>query len=160
MERRPDPVSAGCSAEGRCLVVPNSFTELRRVSEWVRRFADERKLAHQDAYALELALNEALTNIISYAYDDNSQHEIAVELHAQPGRIRVEIEDDGVPFNPLEMPIEERPETLDRSRPAGRGLPLMRSFMDELHYARRDSRNVLTMVMHWPKTDPKVVAGS
>ena len=160
MQHRPGALSAGGSADGRRIVVPNNFTELRRVSEWVRRFAEERKLAHQDAYALELALNEALTNIMSYAYDDNAQHEIAVELHTQPGRIRVDVEDDGVPFNPLEMPIEERPETLDRSRPAGRGLPLMRSFMDELHYVRRESRNVLTMVMHWPKTSPKAIADS
>ena len=135
--------------------MPNKFAELRRVSDWVRGFARERQLAHPDAYALELALNEALTNIMSYAYADSAPHEIVVALHAQPGRIRVDVEDDGVPFNPLEMPIEERPETLDRSRPAGRGLPLIRSFMDELHYERRDSRNVLTMVMHWPKTERK-----
>jgi len=136
------------SPGGIRLVVPNDLSELRRVSEWVRRFADEQQLIHRDAYALELSLNEALTNVMSYAYQDQAQHDIAVELEAQPGRIRIEIEDDGVPFNPLEVPVEEAPQCLDRSRPAGRGLPLMRAFMDELHYRQRDGRNVMIMVMY------------
>ena len=141
------------SADGHHrLVVPNSFSELVRVSEWVRSFAHERRLARQLAYGLELAVNEELVNIMSYAYCDDAQHTIVVELHAQPDRIRVEVEDDGVPFNPLELPIKEPPESLEKSRPTGRGIPLMRSFMDELHYLRRDSRNVLTMVLYCAKT--------
>lgn len=136
------------SADGRRLVVPNRFSELRCVSEWVRRFALEQRLEREFAYGIELSVNEALTNIMSYAYRDDAEHAIAVELCAQPDRIRIEVEDDGVPFNPLELPVEELPQHLENSRPAGRGIPLMRSFMDELHYARRDSRNVLTMVMH------------
>lgn len=117
----------------------------------MRGFAHERRLARRLAYGLELAVNEALTNIMSYAYRDDAQHDIVVELHAQPDRIRIEFEDDGVPFNPLELPIEEPPASLEKSRPTGRGIPLMRSFMDELHYLRRDNRNVLTMVLRYAK---------
>lgn len=142
---------SGGGADGR-LVVPNSFSELPRVSEWVRRFAQERRLARQLAYSLELSVNEALTNIMSYAYRDGGEHDIIVALHAQPDAIRVEVEDDGVPFNPLEVSLDETPESLEQSRPTGRGIPLMRGFMDELHYARRDGRNVLTMVLHCPET--------
>lgn len=141
------PAAAGV-ADSRRLVVPNRFSELRSVSERVRRFAGERGLARQHAYGLELAVNEALTNIMSYAYRDGARHDIVVELRAQPDGIRVEIDDDGVPFNPLEPPAEEPPESLEKSRPTGRGMLLMRGFMDELHYARRDGRNVLTMVLH------------
>ena len=129
------------------LVVANSHAELRRVSGWVRAFARERELAIHFAHGLELALNEALTNIMSYAFHDGAQHEIVVELHAQPDRIRVDVEDDGTPFNPLTVPVEEPPESLEKSRPTGRGITLMRSFMDELQYARRDGKNVLTMVL-------------
>ncbi len=133
-------------------MVPNTFAELRRVSEWVRSFAGERGLTGQLAYGLELSVNEALTNIMSYAYSDDAQHHIVVELRALPGRIRVDVEDDGVPFNPLELPLEENAQSLGKSRPAGRGIPLMRGFMHELHYLRRRNRNVLTMVLHCAKT--------
>ena len=138
-------------ADGHRLVVPNNFSELERVSVWVRRFAHERKLARQYAYGLDLAVAEALTNIMSYAYCDDAQHDIVVELRAQPERICVQVEDDGVPFNPLEASVEEPPRSLDEARPTGRGIPLMRSFMNELHYLRRDSRNVLTMVLRCAK---------
>ena len=149
---RSDAGTGISSAAGGRLVVSNSFSELGRVSEWVRCFARERRLAHQLAYGLELAVNEALTNIMSYAYRDDARHDIVVELHAQPDRIRVEVEDDGAPFNPLELPFEKPPESLEQSRPTGRGIPLMRGFVDELHYLRRDNRNVLTMVMHCART--------
>ena len=134
------------------LVVPNRYSELERMSEWVRGFAHERRLARELAYSLELAVNEVLTNIMSYAYCDDAQHDIVVHLHAQPDRIRIEVEDDGIPFNPLEVPAEALPESLEKSRPTGRGILLTRSLMHELHYLRRDDRNVLTMVLHCAKT--------
>ena len=141
------------SADGHHrLVVPNSFSELARVSAWVRGLAHERGLAHRLAYGLELAVNEALTNVMSYAYCDDARHDIVVRLHAQPDRIRVEVEDDGVAFNPLELPAEAPPESLEKSRATGRGILLMRGFMDELHYLRRDNRNVLTMFLNCAKT--------
>ena len=147
------PLDAGSDVggfNGHRLVVFSGYSELGRVSEWVRAFAHQRGLAHPFAYGLDLAVNEALTNIMSYAYTDDAQHAIVVELHVQPGRIRVEVEDDGIPFNPLDLPLEAPPESLEKSRRTGRGIPLMRNFMDELHYQRRDSRNVLTMVLHLP----------
>jgi anti-sigma regulatory factor (Ser/Thr protein kinase) len=146
------PRSDDGSGDSRRLVVPNRLSELGRVSEWVRGFAHERRLARRLAYGLELAVSEALTNVMSYAYRDDARHDIVIELNAQPDRIRIEVEDDGVPFNPLELPVEEPPVSLEKSRPTGRGIPLMRSFMDELHYLRRDNRNVLTMVLHCART--------
>jgi anti-sigma regulatory factor (Ser/Thr protein kinase) len=135
------------SADGR-LVVLNNFSELERVGEWMNRFARERGLAREHAYGLDLAVAEALTNIMSYAYRDDAQHDIIVELRTQPDQIRVQIEDDGVPFDPLNLPVQEQPRSLEEAQPTGRGIPLMRSFMSELHYLRRDDRNVLTMVLN------------
>ena len=145
------PASIG-GIDGHRLVVANNFSELGRVSEWVRGFAHERGLAHRLAHGLELAVNEALTNIISYAYGDDAPHDIVVKLDAQAGRIIVEVEDDGVAFNPLKVPVENPPAGLEQARPTGRGILLMRGFMDELHYRHRGNRNVLTMVLRCAKT--------
>ena len=144
MSAQPRPGNAGLDAR---LVVPNAYSELDRVSDWVRGIARERKLAREHAYGLDLAVAEALANIMSYAYRDDARHEIIVELSALPDQIRIRIEDDGVPFNPLELPVPEQPRGLDEARSSGRGVQLMRSFMSEIHYARRDNRNVLTMVL-------------
>jgi anti-sigma regulatory factor (Ser/Thr protein kinase) len=141
-----DSVPAG-SGGGHRMVVPNELSELGRVCEWVRGFAHEHRLAHRAAHWLELSVNEALTNVMCHAYGDNARHEIVVDLIAQPDRIRVEIEDDGIPFNPLEVPMVAQPGKLEKSAQSGRGISLIRSFMDELHYLRRDNRNLLTMVL-------------
>ena len=138
---------AASSGGGHRMVVPNNLSELTRVCEWLRAFAHERRLASRASHWLELGVNEALTNIICHAYGDHARHEIVVDLIAQPDQIRVEIEDDGIPFNPLELPIAAQPENLEKSAQTGRGIPLMRSFMDELHYQRRNNRNILTMVL-------------
>ncbi len=130
--------------------VPNSLSELRRVSAWIRGFALEHELAQRPTYWLELTVNEALANIMNYAYRDGSRHDIIVELNARPDRLSIRIEDDGIPFNPLEAPTEEQSASLEKSRPAGRGIQLMRSIMDELHYQRSDGRNVLTMILNYP----------
>lgn len=133
-------------------MVANNVSELGRVGEWVRGFAHERRLPHRLAFALELVVSEALTNVMSYAYRDDARHDIVIGLNAQPDRIRIEVEDDGVAFNPLERPVEEPPASLEKSRPDGRGILLMRKLMDELHYLRRDDRNVLTMVLLYADT--------
>ena len=146
MSPQPRAGADPAGLDGR-LVVPNAYSELERVEEWVRRFAVEHELAREHAYALDLALAEALTNIMSYAYRDDARHDIVVELNLRAAEIRVQIEDDGVPFNPLELPVEAHPQTLDAARSTGRGILLIRSFMSKLHYARRDNRNVLTMVL-------------
>ena len=147
MERGKGVRPPADTGAGRRLVVANNHSELRRASEWVREFARELRLERAFEHGLELALNEALTNIMSYAYQDGAPHDIVVALHAQPDRIRVEVEDDGIPFNPLDIPEHKPEESLEKSRVTGRGIVLMRSFMDQLQYSRRNGKNVLTMVL-------------
>jgi anti-sigma regulatory factor (Ser/Thr protein kinase) len=131
------------------LVVQNSFSELDRASEWVRGFAHERKLPRQLAFGLELCVNEALTNIISYAYADSRAHQIELRLWREHESIRLRLKDDGQPFNPVEATPPEQAQTLEAARARGMGISLMRHFVDDMQYARRDGRNILTMVLHW-----------
>jgi len=148
---RPGAADAAAAAAGRVAgerrVFQNSLSELAGAGEWLRSFAVECGLTHEVTHDLDLALHEVLTNIISYAYRDNGHHEITVVLREHSNRISVVIEDDGVPFNPLGVPPAHPAATLDQSPPSGRGLSLMRSLVDELQYARRDGKNVLTMIV-------------
>ena len=52
-------------------------------------------------------MKEILTNIISYGYRDNREHQVKVRLSVQLAEVSVEIEDDGQPFNPLEAPAPD-----------------------------------------------------
>jgi serine/threonine-protein kinase RsbW len=97
---------------------------------------------------LNLALEEILNNIISYAYTDSREHEIKVRLSAQPGEIRAEVEDDGQPFNPLEAPEPDTAKSLEERTIGGLGIHLVRKLMDDIEYKRQGERNFLSMKEH------------
>ncbi|HEY2774995.1 MAG TPA: anti-sigma factor antagonist [Candidatus Binatia bacterium] len=119
--------------------------ELERISGEVDAFARRNGIPPRLAFDANLALDEVLTNIISYAYDDEAEHEIVVTLRAERDRFVIEVEDDGRPFDPLATPAPDLTMPADERPVGGLGLSLVRRLMPELQYQRRDQRNVLTM---------------
>ena len=131
------------------ITLKNDLAELERVGVAVEAFGARHSLSTAAIFDVHLALDEILTNIVSYGYDDDQPHEITVRLDIEdaqsPPRIVVEVEDDGRAFNPLEAappdvsaPVEERPI-------GGLGIYLVRRAMDDLEYSRQQSKNVLVM---------------
>lgn len=95
---------------------------------------------------LNLVLEEAVSNIIFYAYNDNEKHEIQISLSLDPKGITIQITDDGKPFDPtsipkpdITLPAEERPI-------GGLGIFLISKLMDSVHYLRQDNLNILTLI--------------
>lgn len=131
------------------LTVKNDLAELARVSSAVAEFGQRHALPAAVLFDLHLALDEILTNVISYGYDDNREHEIVVRVTlpavSPPRHIELEVRDDGLPFNPLDAaqpdvsaPVAERPI-------GGLGIYLVRRVMDDLEYRRQQGKNVLVM---------------
>ena len=131
------------------IALKNDLGELERVSTQLDAFGRQHGLSNAALFELHLALDELLTNVVSYGYADNAEHEIVVRLTIAPpdgGRcIEVTIEDDARPFNPLEAlapdvdaPVAERPI-------GGLGIYLVRRVMDDLEYRRERGKNVLVM---------------
>jgi anti-sigma regulatory factor (Ser/Thr protein kinase) len=124
----------------------NDDAELRRLSEWFWGFARRNGLAESRALDFELCLNELVTNVIHYAYDDRGKHEIRIALEREGGELRATIEDDGRPFNPLEKQPSDPPLSLKSAGVGGWGIPIVRGFADDISYERRDGRNRLTIL--------------
>ena len=82
----------------------NDLAEARRSGEWIQSFAETAPLSPDARNAFDLALTEWITNIISYAYEDEREHWIVLRFLSGSGQARVEIEDDGRAFNPLTLP--------------------------------------------------------
>jgi anti-sigma regulatory factor (Ser/Thr protein kinase) len=128
--------------------VKNDLIELERVGRLVEAFGQAHHLPRRLIFELNLALDEILTNIVSYGYRDTSEHEIVVRLllASDPFReVIVEVEDDAQPFDPttaavpdLELPVDARPV-------GGLGIHLVRKLMDRLVYSRQAGRNMLSM---------------
>lgn len=123
----------------------NDLSELGRVAQLVEAFGMQRQLPTKLVFDCNLALDEVLTNVISYGFDDGQAHEIVVRIEGLPEAIRFEVVDDGVAFNPLEVkepdleaPVESRPI-------GGLGVYMVRKLMSELAYRREGDKNVLVM---------------
>jgi len=126
----------------------NKLSELDRFNQALTEFGRQHGLTDKVMHDLNLALEEILTNIISYGYTDNREHEIKVSLSAQRGEVRAEVEDDGQPFNPLEAPEPDTTKPLAERTIGGLGIHLVRKLMDGLEYQSHEGKNLLVMKKH------------
>ena len=127
------------------LTIRNAITEITRVADFIEAFCLESGAGMDAAFKINLAVEEALVNTISYGFADDETHDITIEIGADTTLVEVRIIDDGCPFNPLaqELPNVEAPE--DERSVGGLGVFLMRTTMDDVHYERRDGKNRLTL---------------
>jgi serine/threonine-protein kinase RsbW len=123
----------------------NKISELESFNRALTEFGRRHGLAPKVVHDLNLALEEILTNIISYAYTDSGQHEIKVRLSVQPGEVRAEVEDDGQPFDPMEAPEPDTAKALEERTIGGLGIHLVRKLMDSFEYKRQEERNFLSI---------------
>ena len=123
----------------------NKLAELRRFNQTLMEFGQHHGLASTVVHDLNLALEEILTNIISYGYTDGQEHEIRVRLSVRPGEVKAEVEDDGQSFNPLAAPEPHTAKALEERTIGGLGIHLVRTLMDGLEYKRQADRNILTI---------------
>ncbi|HKY10147.1 MAG TPA: SpoIIE family protein phosphatase, partial [Candidatus Binatia bacterium] len=84
--------------------IGNKLAELVPLNQGLMKIWQAHGLTDKVMHDLNLATEEIVTNIISHAYSDNREHTISVHVNVQPGEVRVQVEDDGPPFNPLEAP--------------------------------------------------------
>jgi serine/threonine-protein kinase RsbW len=123
----------------------NKLSELERFNQSLAEFGRRQGLGSKVMHDLNLALEEILTNVISYGYMDDREHEIKVHLSTQPGAVNAEVEDDGRPFNPLEAPEPDTTKPLEERSIGGLGIQLVRKLTDGLEYKRQADRNLLTL---------------
>ena len=132
--------------ESTSWVLRNDLVELERLGDLLAAFAQRCGWPELTTRELELALDEVVTNIISYAYEDEASHEIRVRVASAEGRIIVEVEDDGVPFDPVSSAPEPVIDGAMDARPiGGLGWHLVRSVVDELRYRREAGKNIVTL---------------
>ena len=129
---------------------PASLDYLEDMRGFVMAVAEEGTLPPRRMSHLDLALEEIIVNICSYAYQ-TPPGELTIRIEDTPRSFSVEFVDNGVPFDPLsaEDPDVSRP--LMERDVGGLGILLVRRIMDEVHYARRGSLNCLRIVVTKPE---------
>ncbi len=127
------------------LTLKNDLVEIERLSQSLEAFGRSQQLPEELLYAVNLALDEILTNVISYGYADEAEHEITVGLGIQAGELIAEVADDALPFNPLAAPPADVNSPLEERAVGGLGIHLARTLMDTMEYRREGDKNILIL---------------
>ncbi len=137
------------------LVVPlkADLDEITRLAEAVDRFAAENGLDKAFASQLNLILDEVVGNAINYGCVEDRDYHLQVRLRLLESRLELVLEDDGKPFNPLEVPPPDVEASLDERKIGGLGLHLVRHFADDLAYEHDGRVNRLTIVKSVERQD-------
>jgi len=128
----------------------NRRDEMPVITGVINRFGLDNRLPPAAINDLKIALDEALNNIISYAYGQDQRSEILVRLTAEPCAIVVEIEDMGRPFDPLQAPAPDLGAPLAARKVGGLGVHFIKHLMDDITYARADGKNRLRLTKRLP----------
>ncbi len=130
------------------LTLTNDLAEIPRLAEAVELFLEPLAPSMKDALALQLALEETITNVINHGYKGHAPgtRQFTVELTAPaPTRVRATITDEAPAYDPLarpevdvSLPIEDRPI-------GGLGVHLVKKLMHHASYERRDPQNILVL---------------
>ncbi len=127
------------------LVIQNDLREIETLTRFVEQFAEQHKLPPKLSFQINLALEELVTNIISYGYSDAGPHKIRLVLHMADGRLTAEVEDDGCAFNPLEAPPPDLDVPLEDRPVGGLGIHLVKNMFDSMDYRRENDKNWLIL---------------
>jgi anti-sigma regulatory factor (Ser/Thr protein kinase) len=137
----------------------NELMELRRMSEWLHKACESMALPEAVAMNLDLCANEAVANIISYAYEDHGRHEIHLRLGFKENQaLCLTIQDDGIPFNPFEVLSPPPFDKIENAKIGGLGIHLIRSLMDKCDYLRYEDKNIVTLSANLGQTSTPSIA--
>lgn len=123
----------------------NDLREVAGVAARIDEFCAHRNLTPQVAFAVNLSLDEILTNTISYGYDDDDPHRIEVVVRLEDERLVVVIMDDGRAFDLSQAQEVDIGASLEDRAVGGLGLFLVHQMMDRVEYRRIDGCNIVTL---------------
>lgn len=125
--------------------INNEISEITKVSQIFKNFSAQHQFSKKITHVFDLALDEILNNIITYGYEDNTEHKIDIDIHLSETQLIVEIEDDGCEFNPLDAPEPDTASSLEERRIGGLGIHLIRNAMDDIQYKYENNKNCITI---------------
>ncbi len=129
--------------------------EVMRAVETLQEFARARQVPEPVVFGLALALEECASNIVNHGYRGDASRTFRLTLEHADGILRVELRDQGPPFDPTAAARKAAPKARAEDH-GGWGLGLLGRYTDELHYRRDAGENVLRFGRFTGKDDAQV----
>ena len=131
----------------RTTIFPARFDQLNAIREFAGRAAQDVGMDESEVYAVEMAVDEACTNVIEHSYRGMAGGDIECTCDTADGALTVIIRDHGKPFDIASVKAPDLLADIKNRRVGGLGVYLMRHLMDEVHYESIEkSGNVVTLV--------------
>ena len=130
----------------RHLILHNDIQQIPQLAEFVETIAEEKHLDQAMAMSLNLALEEAVTNVILYAYPDGIDGLVDIEVFIREDCLEFILSDSGKPFDPTAAPEADITLGVEDRSIGGLGIYLVRNIMDTVSYRYENGKNILTMI--------------
>lgn len=130
----------------RQLVLTNHIEEIARMVTFIDELSEELSLSAEDSFNIHLAMEEAVSNVIMYAYPQDEEHELTIVVRHVDNRLIFKIIDSGKEFDPTQQPDADITLSLEERPIGGLGIFLIRRIMQQVEYHRVDGKNILTMI--------------
>jgi len=126
---------------------PAKFDYLDEIRDFVGEIARKGGFGSKEVYNIQLATDEAASNIIEHAYEGVRNGVLELSCGIQGNAIVIVLVDHGEPFDPSEIPMPDLKADLSERKIGGLGIFLMRKLMDEVHYDSQPGKNSNTLTM-------------
>lgn len=127
------------------LVLKNDLKEVNHLGEFIDQLGEELSLPMEITMNINLAIEEAVSNVIMYAYPPKEEHVIRLHVTSTDKQLVFLLTDKGRSFDPTQVPDADINLDLEDRPIGGLGIYLVRCIMNEVSYQRLDDENRLTM---------------
>lgn len=131
--------------KNKTITIVNNIDQLPTLAEQIEQIADEWELSPMLAMNMNLVLEEAITNVIFYAFNDQKNHQIDIDFNLNNSKLKLIITDDGTPFDPTQKGDPDTTLSVEERQIGGLGIFLIRKIMNEVSYKRENNKNILTL---------------
>ena len=129
----------------KTLVLPNDTQEVPRLNDFVAEVCEAVGLDSIVAMQVKLAIEEAVVNVMKYAYPQGTRGDVTIEAVSNDVRLKFTIIDSGKPFDPTVLPEVDTTLPAKERRIGGLGIHIVRQFMDSINYERSGNLNILAI---------------
>ena len=127
------------------ITLKNDIREVEALGAFVKQVAGQLSLDKSMVGKLRLAVEEAVVNVMEYAYPKGTTGDVNIRATSNGRRLKFIITDTGVSFNPTEVAAADTTLSAEERPVGGLGILLVRELMDSINYERIDGKNVLTL---------------
>ena len=132
------------------LVLKNEISEINKLATFVEELGDELNLTPDLVFNLNLVLEEAVSNVILYAYPKEESQEIYLSASVLDNNLVFVLTDTGKEFDPTQAPDADVTLSAEEREIGGLGIFLIRQIMNKVEYQRINGKNLLTLAKELP----------